>query len=213
MKRETVLTLSTAVLAMVFGMTNNAQAKTPKSASSTPVPASADLQADAARMVGAQAGLVKPIDSKKIQQGQQIQFALNDKVQLKNGPELPKGTLLIGTATTGDAQAGGTSKLTLRFTEAKLKDGKSIPIKATIVGYFSTKSLERDDRNIWNPASLKVDQSGVTSGVDLHSNIVDTDSGVFVSTKGDSVKLQLGNWVALAIEAAPEGQQTPNGGI
>ena len=50
MKRETVLTLSTAVLAVVFGMTNNAQAKTPKSASSTPVPASADLQADAARM-------------------------------------------------------------------------------------------------------------------------------------------------------------------
>ncbi len=98
---------------------------------------------------------------------------MNEKVQLKNGPELPKGTMLVGTAATGDAQAGGTSKLALRFTEAKLKDGKSIPIKATIVGYFPMNSLERNDRNIWNPASQKVDRAGVTSGDDLHSNIVE----------------------------------------
>jgi hypothetical protein len=215
MKRSTVVSLSIpvsiAVLSLALVMTKDAEAKTPKNPPATPTEAATAGHSETARRVTAQAGFAKPIDAKKIQLGEKIQVVLSDKVQLKNGPELPRGTLFVGTATTADAQAGGAAKLTLHFTEAQLKGGKTIPIKATIVGIFPANSLERNDRDLWNSKSLTVDQSGFVPGLALHSNIVDSASGVFVSTKGDAVKLLPGNWIALAIEAAPDAQQETSG--
>ncbi len=214
MKRKIVLPLSIAVLSLAFFASKEMQAKAPKNPPVSPSAEAAGLETGAARMVPARAGLVKPIDSKKIQAGQQFEAVLNSKVQLKNGPELPRGTVLIGTAATGDSQTGGSSKLILRFTQAKLKDGKIIPVKATIVGLFPASSLESEDKELWNPKCLRVDQAVDSYGVQLHSNIADSDSGVFVSTKGNAVKLSLGSWIALAIEAQPDGQQktgAPNG--
>jgi hypothetical protein len=215
MKHGSVVSLSIAALSLALVMTNHAEAKTPKNASVSPTEGATAVQGETVQRVTAQASFQKPIDSKKIQAGQKIQVVLSDKVQLKNGPELPRGTVLVGTASTADAQSGGTAKLTLCFTEAQLKDGKTIPVKATIVGIFPANSLERDDPNIWNSRSLKVDQGGFVPGIELHSNIVDSASGVFVSTKGDAVKLMPGNWIALEIEAASASQQetaSPNGG-
>lgn len=211
MKPEAALSLSIAVLSLAFVMTKEAKAKTPKNPPAAPVSSVATTQPDAARMVTAQAGLVKPIDARKIQAGEQFQMVLNDKVQLKNGPALPRGTVLIGTASAGDSETGGASRLTLRFTQAQLKGGKTVPIKATIVGIFPASSMERNDRAIWNPNSLKTDQTGVVPGLALHSNVLDSDSGVFESTKGDAVKLPLGSWIALAIEAQQDSQQETNG--
>lgn len=211
MKCEAAVTLSMAALSLALVMTNGAEAKTPKTPPDKSSAAASMLQGDAARMVTAQAGVEKQIDAKKIQAEQKIQIVLSDKVQLKNGPELPRGTVLIGTASVGDAQSGGTSKLALRFTQAQLKGGKTIPIKATIVGLFPANSLERNDRDIWNAKSLKTDQAGVVPGLALHSNIEDSDSGIFVSTKGDAVRLAPSYWMALAIEALPDGQQESNG--
>jgi hypothetical protein len=211
MKREGAVTLSMAALSLALVMTNGAEAKTPKNPPDKSSAAASTLQGDAARMVTAQAGVEKLIDAKKLQPDQKIQIVLSDKVQLKNGLELPRGTVLTGTASVGDAQSGGASKLALRFTQAQLKGGKTIPIKATIVGLFPANSSERSDRDIWNAKSLKTDQSGVVPGLALHSNIEDSDSGVFVSTKGDAVKLAPGNWMALVIESLPESQQESNG--
>ena len=56
-----------------------------------------------------------------------------------------------------------------------------------------------------------VDQTGFVPGLELHSNIVESASGVFVSTKGDAVKLVPGNRIALAIEVAADGQQEAAG--
>ncbi len=39
----------------------------------------------------------------------------------------------------------GTSKLALRFTNAKLKNGQTVPIKATIVGILDTGLANEDD--------------------------------------------------------------------
>jgi hypothetical protein len=213
MKREAVVSLSVAVLSLGLMMTKDAQAKHPKNQPAIPASAggATAVQGDAARMVTAQAGVTKLIDARKLQSGQQIQVVLNDKVQLKNGPELPRGTVLVGTAVAGDAQTGGNSKLTVRFTQAQLKDGKSIPIKATIVGIFPANSMERNDRDIWNSKSQKVDQANTVPGLALHSNIPDSDSGVFVSTKGDAVKLMPGNWIALAIATASDAPQETSG--
>jgi hypothetical protein len=192
-------------------MTKAAGAKSPKNPPSVPNPGTAIPQGNAARMVTAQANVEKLIDTRKMQAGQKIEIVLSDKVQLKNGPKLPRGTLLTGTASPGDAQSAGTGKLTLRFTRAQLKGGKTIPIKATIVGLFPANSAERSDHNIWSGKSLKTDQSETVPGLALHSNIKDSDSGVLVSTKGDVVKVMPGNWMALVIEALPDSEQESNG--
>ncbi len=211
MKREALISLSLTTLSLALLLPKNIEAKAPKNPPVSAGAGAADVQGDAAHMVPAQAGLMKPLDSRKIQAGQQFQAVLSEKVQLKNGPELPRGTVLIGTATAIEAQSGGSSKLILRFTEAQPKGGKAIPIKATIVGFFPGNSLEREDRDIWNPKSPGVDQVNAFYGVELQSNIVDRDSGVFVSTKKDAVKLAPGSWIALAIEALPESPEAPNG--
>jgi hypothetical protein len=210
MKREVAIPASIAVLSLAFVLPRDSQAMAPKNPPTPASESSAAVQSDAARRVIAQATLVKPLDARKIQSSQQFQATLSDKVQLKNGPELPRGTILIGTMAAGDAQAGGTSKLVLRFTEARLKGGQVVPIKATIVGVFPANSSERDDPRIWTSKSLRIDQTGVMSGVDLHSKIEDIDSGVFVSTKNDAVKLSVNGWIALAIEAQPDGRQQMN---
>ena len=83
------------------------------------------------------------------------------------------------------------------------------------MGFYRESSLAREDSNLWNARALIVEQAGFVPGLELHSNIIDSASGVFVSTKGDAVKLLPGNWIALAIEAASDSQQeTPvhNGG-
>jgi len=210
MKREVAIPVSIAILCLAFVLPRNSQAMAPKDPPKPSSESSGAIQSDAARRVLAQAALVKPIDARKIQAGEQFQATLGDKVQLKNGPELPRGTVLIGTVAAGDAQAGGTSKLVLRFTEARLKGGKVVPVKATIVGLLPANSAERDDPNFWTSKSLRIDQTGVLSGVDLHSKIEDSDSGVFVSTKNDPVKITVGGWIALAIEAEPDSQQQMN---
>ena len=211
MKRVAVVSLSTAVLSLALVMTNDAKAKTPKDPSNVPTGGATAARSETVRRVIVQADFAKPIDAKMIQPGQQVKVVLSDKVQLKNGPALPRGTMLLGTASTADAQSGGAAKLTLCFTEAQLKDGKTIPIKATIVGVFPVNSLELADSYIWNSKSLMVDQTGFVPGLELHSNIVESASGVFVSTKGDAVKLVPGNRIALAIEVAADGQQEAAG--
>ena len=89
---------------------------------------------EAARMVPAQAILENQIDARKMQPGQQFRATLRSTVQLKNGLELPRDTVLVGKVATDRMQDGGTSTLALRFTKAELKGGKVVPIQADIMG-------------------------------------------------------------------------------
>ena len=153
-------------------------------------------------MVPAEAMLLETIDARKAKPGQQIKATLSGKVQLRNGPELPRGTQLIGKVVADDMQASGASRLALRFTQAELKDGKVIPIKATIVSVFNADNLGNLDPNSWwTPKTLQIDQEQALSDVDLHSKIADRNSGVFVSAKKHDVKLPEGYGIALAIAA------------
>lgn len=97
--------------------------------------------------------------------------------------------------------------LALRFTQADLKDGKTLPIKATIVDLSPGQSdyselMDAANNPIpWDRKTEKVDAIGVLSGVDLHSNIAGNNSGVFVATKKEDVKLRAGSELSLAIGA------------
>ncbi len=212
MKREAMISLSLAAFSLVFFLPKDAQARPGAKVADPPDAALAAGSGEAAQMVAAQAAVSKPLDAKNAQPGQQFQASLRGKVQLKNGPELPRGTVLIGTVASDDKPESGGVKLALRFTEARLKDGKVVPIKATIVGISPPDTPEDEAGNSWSAKTLQFDDIGAVPGGDLHSNIASQNSGVFVSSKKDDVKLPAGCGLSLAIAAAPSNQQSANGG-
>lgn len=161
-----------------------------------------------ARMAPAQATLMNDLDAKKVRDGQQFHASLSSTVHLKDGVDLPRGTVLVGTIVTDNMKAGATSTLALRFTQADLKGGKTVPIMATIVGFAPPSEDDAWDYTDsqatllpWNGKATQVDDIGVLSGIDLHSKIAGNNSGVFVSTKKDDMKLSAHSQFALAITA------------
>jgi hypothetical protein len=161
-------------------------------------------------MVPATAMLLETLDARKMQPGADFKAKLDNKVHLANGPELPSGSVLVGTVVNDDMNIHGNVKLAVRFTEAQLKDGQTVPIKATIVGAYTDpqeaasvyNGYTAEPSNSWTNGTLAIDQVGVTSGVDLHSNVDSTNSGVFVTSRKDDIKLGRGSDIDLAIAAA-----------
>lgn len=152
-------------------------------------------------MVPARADLTKSLNESKVRVGQQFKAKLSKKVNLKNGPVLPRGTELVGKVVKVQANRNGRpDTLTLRFTEAQLKNGKTVPIKATIVGLYSAQNQfygMSHMPNYWTPQTLQVDQINALNHVDLHSRIAASDSGVLQSKK--NIRFAPGTEFALAI--------------
>ena len=149
--------------------------------------------------------------------GEQFKAVLSDTVHLKNGVELPRGTTLVGTIATEGASAGAKTELALRFTQADLKSGKTIPIEATIVGIappvdnLGDSSSEQMPPEAWDGTETQFDMIGVLSNVDLHSKIAGENSGVFMSATKSNIKLADRTQIALAIGAQETGRM--NGGF
>ncbi|HUB52040.1 MAG TPA: hypothetical protein VL986_07830 [Terracidiphilus sp.] len=155
-------------------------------------------------MVPAEAELTKTVDARKDQPGTAFEARLRGTVHLKDGTTLPHGTLLVGQVATDQMRNNGVSQLALRFTEAKLKDGKTIPIVATIVGITGPPSgvdngYGYDAPVPWDSKSLRYDDVGIMSHVDLHSRIGGVNSGTLVATDKSDMKLRLGSRMSLAI--------------
>ncbi len=163
---------------------------------------------EAAEMVPATVDLKKDLDARKIQTGDHFQAVLQRDVQLKNGPKLDHGTVLLGTVTV-DRTHPDSVRLALRFTRAELKDGQTIPIKATVVEMAQPWLTPGTGRNLanqsglWSPHTLRVDQINALSGIDMHSAIASRNSTVLVSDKKDNVKLVAGSQLEVAIAARP----------
>ncbi len=177
---------------------------------------SADAQKLASEMVPAHASLEKTLDAKSAHPGDPVRAKLGENVRLKNGPNLPSGTVLIGKVTKDSTQAGNAT-LALRFTQAKLTDGTTVPIKAMIVGIERVTSMPglSDNavpaRDIWNSHVYRVDQEKAVGGADLHSNITASNSAVIVSTKKSDVKIDGGSRLDMAIAKQPTWQS--NGAV
>jgi hypothetical protein len=157
-------------------------------------------------MIKARAVLRKTLDAAKDKSGDLFEATLGDTVHLDNGVELPRGSVLIGKVVDDDMNIGATSKLALRFTAVRLKDGTVVPINATIVGMYppvpDTEQVPDTIRSNWKPEYLVMDQVGVLKGVDLHSRIGAANSGTLVSSTKSEMKLSAGSEFALAIRAA-----------
>lgn len=214
MRNRELNSLQVAALSMALLLPGlcYAQGTTPDSSNQ-----SSQLGAEqAAQMVPARAYLANKLDAKDARPGTQFTANLSQAVQLKNGPKLPRGTELVGTVATDDMQLKGNSKLALRITQAHLKDGTTIPVKATIFGVWGPGSETAQGYNVaagdeepndWTPRMLSVDELDAMSGVDLHSRISGENSGVFVAKKKDNVKISAGSEFALAIAERGKGLQ------
>lgn len=177
-------------------------------------------QAQASQMVPAQAYLRHKINARDAQVGTHFDAILSRTVQLKNGPALPKGTELIGSVIADDMQVKGTSKLALRITAARLTNGETIPVKATIVSVFGPENETpqgisivpgEEEANVWNQNVLTVDQVNAESGVDMHSSVDSANSAEFVSSKKNNVKISAGSELALAIAEQSQGTTATGG--
>ncbi len=155
-------------------------------------------------MAPAEANLITTLDARKDQSGSAFETRLVGSVHLRDGTELPNGTVLVGQVETDQMSSSGASRLALRFTEAKLKDGKAIPIQATIVGLSDPASLAENGGGLdspiaWNGTSLQYDNIGVLPHVDLHSRIGGVNSGTLVATDKSDMKLRAGSRMSLAL--------------
>jgi hypothetical protein len=218
MKNKAVMSLSIAAcLAFVYPQLAPAQGA--DQSQSAMMHSAAEREAMV--MAPASANLVKTLQADKVRQGDEFKAKLDKPVHLKNGPDLPSGTVLVGRVTADQMKPGGPSTLALRFTQADLKDGKVVPIKATIVGItrprYDTGYNIANESPMWSAHTVRVDEVGALSGVDLHSNIASRNSGVFVSQKKENMKFDSGSQLSLAIAARDQANQNAenrnNGGL
>lgn len=201
--------VSLVALSVAFAMPLAAQSSSPSSQSMSNGTTS-NWHAEADQMVPTRAAIDRTLDAKDSKPGTEFMAKLPEKVHLKDGSELPAGTELMGKVSVDDLNESGQSKLALCIDQAKLKDGQTIPVKATIVGVYGPGAGQwtpydtaagAQVPNIWNKNVGKVDEPDALRNTDLHSAITSKNSGVLVSTKEDDIKLKKGTELALAITA------------
>jgi hypothetical protein len=223
MTRKMGVSLSIAATSFAFIFPALAQAGVKSSQNDTTADSSvaAPGASEAKKMVPALAALSGVVDAKTAGPGQPIQAVLHGKVKLKDGTQLPSGTVLTGAVAKDDMQLEGPSKLALLFTSAKLKNGNIVPIKATIMGvyppdndvYEPWEDTGTPALQLWNSTVLQMDQIDALKGVDLRSDIASADSGVLVSHKKNDVKLVRGSELVLVIapQSADQNGTTASG--
>lgn len=174
------------------------------------------------QLVSANAQLTQNVDSKNVTEGQTVTAKLTSDVKDAGAVELPKGSTLIGKVTHVQ-KSNGSVELSIVFDQAKLRDGKTVAIKATLLSaapagdgnYFvqtgDNGSLLPDQPHLI-PADQKVDQTpGLLKGVAMHSDVESDTSGVFTSN-GRDINLTRGTQLQLAIgQEGSQAQGVANG--
>lgn len=179
---------------------------------SLPMYASTQAQPQNLNLVSANAELTHALNAKSTHQGQNVMAKLTSSVKAEGQTELPKGTMLMGkVAEVQNGFANGNkSKISIVFNEARLSNGREVPIKATVLAAYppvltgvtqSTSSyMMVQPRHIPNDQKIQQDP-GTLSHVMLMSSVQSDVSGVFLS-KNHNVNLHRGTRLQLAI--APE---------
>jgi hypothetical protein len=169
------------------------------------------------QLVSANAQLTQNVDSKNVSEGQTVTAKLTSDVRDAGAVELPKGTTLIGKVEHVQKASGNTpTELSIVFDQAKLRDGKTVEIKATLLSAYSADEgqyfVQTGDNGSMAPqqphiiaADATTDQEpGLLGGVSLHSQVASDASGVFTSN-GHNIDLKRGTQLQFAI--APTGSQ------
>ena len=166
--------------------------------------------ANSEQLTGVNARLVHTLDAKSARQGQPVEAKLDGSVKTDQGVKLDKGTDLKGTVTNVEKSSnGGPSSITLDFNQAQLKDGKTIPVKVTVVAayppsagtqaMYGVNEVGSAPRHI-NPQDKFDQQPGQLRHIALHSQVQGNNSGTFEEKDGN-VKLAAGTYLQVGIAA------------
>jgi len=204
LKRNTIALGAIFLTLPLFGMAQS-------NSNSGMGPVNPEAQSQAAQMVSANATLLHNFDAKDLKANSEVRAKLNSIVKLENGTKLASGTVLVGHVVQDQTEPKGQdTRIAFDFNQAQLKDGRTVAIKATIVGVTPDANqdvgylVQPGDK--WTNGPLQIDQVGVLSGVDLHSRIAGDNSGVLVSTKSNDLKLRQGSGIQFAIGPAGSGE-------
>ncbi len=155
----------------------------------------AAAQPSGVQLVSANAQLTQNVDSKNVTEGQVVAAKLTSNVKNAGAVELPKGTTLIGKVVHVQ-KSNGSAQLSIVFDQAKLRDGKTVAIKAMLLSvspadfgdYFVQTGENRSvlPEAACIPADQKIDQTpGLLKGVEMRSDAESDASGVFTSDGRD----------------------------
>lgn len=165
-----------------------------------------------AELMTGTAQLVQKLDAKNAKAGELVTAKLTSNIQDPGSTgafALPKGTLLMGKVEDVKASGNhGPSSLSLVFNEAKLKNGKTVPIKVTLIGAHPAPNAGNWDGTYSYlggaipktvSASQKFDQGpGTLNHVGMHSAVQSQDSAVFTS-QDRNVELKPGTRLQVAV--------------
>jgi len=169
------------------------------------------------KLVSVNATLEHSLNSKDATQGQTVQAKLTDNAKTENGMKLDKGTLLLGKVEqVQKSNDNGPAKLSVTFDQAKLKDGRIVPVKATLLAVYppnggnyypstgsSSMTLGTQQESI--SADKKVDQEpGPLGNVSMQSAVQSDTSGTFTSTDRN-INLRKGTQLQIAVAPAASG--------
>jgi hypothetical protein len=117
------------------------------------------------QMVQVQAQLDKTIDTKKAKQGDPVTAKLQQNVQIPDAAALPKNTVLEGHVDqVQPSQNKSDSMVTVTFDKAKLKDGKELPIKATVLAVSEPVYAQQQAQGMAPTGGAPMPSSGASSG-------------------------------------------------
>lgn len=172
------------------------------------------------QLVSAEAQLTHQLNSKDATQGETVKAKLTSDVKTAEGMKLDKGTMLIGKVEQVQRSTGSSpSRMSIVFDQAQLKDGKTIPVKATLLGaypssagsYFADTGTNGSLMAVQPhrvSSQVKVDQMpGTLSHVGMHSAVQSNVSGTFVSKDRD-IDLRKGTRLQVAISPLTAGNET-----
>lgn len=197
MKKSTWSTLVSGIAATAFAASFLA----------APGLAHAATTTGAAQLHSATAMLVNGANSKDARPGQAVSAKLTSKVDVKGQTALPKGTMLFGTVAHVKASSGnGPSSMSIVFNKAKLRSGKTVPIKATLLGAYpgAANGYGSGSDAMYFQAGVvssheQIDQeAGALSHVAMHSAVQSPVSAVFTS-KDRNINLEHGMQLQVAI--------------
>lgn len=173
--------------------------------------------ASAQSLSGVTAQLVTPLSSQTAKVGAAVTAKLDGSVKIADGETLVRGTELEGTVSAVQTAEGrGAASVSVVFTTAKLKDGKEIPIKATLLGAYASGGdfdfEDRDDLAASTPAHVSnqysIDQEpGALNNVSLRAAVADPTSGTFSQKKGN-FKIAAGSYLEIGVAPAGTGSST-----
>lgn len=172
-------------------------------------------------LTGVNTRLVHSLDSGSARQGEPVAVSLDGSVKTDQGLKFSKGTELKGTVTNVEKSSnGGPSKVTLNFNQAQMKDGKTVPVKVTLLAAFPPSVDDEASYGFANVspaprhvnAQEKIDQqTGALGNVSLHSQVQGDNSGTFEKQDGD-LKLKAGTYLQVGI-AATNGNASSTSGL